>query len=382
MNPIVEINDLRKTYAGRSGVVDALKGVSLSLAPGEFFTLLGPSGCGKTTMLRCLAGLETPDGGSIRIDGDAVYSAESRKVVPVNKRDISMVFQSYAIWPHMTVAENVGFPLLVNKVRSAERKERVEQTLALVGLAGYGSRPATDLSGGQQQRVAVARAIIKGARVLLLDEPLSNLDAMLRIQMRHELRELQQRIGTTTVYVTHDQEEALSLSDRIALMREGNVIEVGPPSRLYMKPQHPFTAEFIGQADLWPCTFRRREAGLTFVDTFLGVLAAGHAPELLSDDARAYVRPEHIVLRRADAPPPEEGLANRFEGTVEHVSFVGRVVEYDVKVHGHVVRAHSMSLESMREGDRVQVWLPPEKCVVVDEHVSVADTEPSSTMVG
>src|SRR5438552_9240906 len=220
----VIVSDLVKTFADRRDRVRAVDGVSFQIEEGEFYTLLGPSGCGKTTTLRCIAGLERTDGGQIIVDGKIVSSHSPNVFVPPHKRDIVMVFQSYAIWPHMTVFENVAFPLRVSKQRvpRSEITRRVEAALALVQLEGYGGRMATQLSGGQQQRLALARALVREPKLLLLDEPLSNLDAKLREHMRAELRDIQRRLGVTTIYVTHDQIEALSMSNRIALMEQGH----------------------------------------------------------------------------------------------------------------------------------------------------------------
>ncbi len=265
---MLRVTGLTKVYAG-SGA-GGVRGVGFAVEAGEFFTILGPSGCGKTTTLRCIAGLEEPSAGDIEIGGRLAYSQARGIGVPTAKRDIGMVFQSYAIWPHMTVGENVAFPLEAQRVPAAEIRRRVDDALALVGLDGLAARPAPLLSGGQQQRVALARAIIKGASLLLLDEPLSNLDAHLREQMRRELRDLQRRIGITTIYVTHDQEEALSLSDRIAIMQDGAIAELDTPGRLYFAPRTAFTAQFIGHAEVWPCRAVARSEGAMVVESPLG----------------------------------------------------------------------------------------------------------------
>ena len=247
---MLTVSRLVKRYDTRRADAFAVRAVSFDVAPGEFFTLLGPSGCGKTTTLRSIAGLETPDSGEIAIDGVSVFSSANRTVVPVAKRDIAMVFQSYAIWPHMTVRENVAFPLEAMGVNGAEAKRRIESALSIVGLTAFADRPAPMLSGGQQQRVALARAIVKQAKVLLLDEPLSNLDAKLREQMRVELRDLQRRIGTTAIYVTHDQDEALSLSDRIAVMKDGAIVEQGEAEALFAAPKEPYTQALLAAAQV------------------------------------------------------------------------------------------------------------------------------------
>ena len=308
-------------YEGPAGALRAVDGVSFEVAAGEFFTLLGPSGCGKTTTLRSVAGFETPEAGRIAIGGAPVFDAAARLNVPVHRRDFAMVFQSYAIWPHMTVAENVAFPLAAAGIGAAAAREKVGQALDLVGLGALARRPATQLSGGQQQRVALARAIAKDAKLLLLDEPLSNLDAQLREQMRAELAALQARLGTTTLYVTHDQEEALSLSGRIALMKDGRIVECDTPQRLYYRPRRLFTARFIGRAELFPATVKERRGGEATVETAFGRLVCA-APEAAgSGAATVMLRPEHATLAPADADLP-----NVFEGRLRDAVFQGRVV--------------------------------------------------------
>ncbi len=234
-------------------IAGGIRDANFALAPGTFFTMLGPSGCGKTTTLRCIAGLETPDAGVISVDGRALFDGETKVNVPVEQRAVGMVFQSYAIWPHMTVAENVAFPLTVMKHRRYARAEieaAVAKALAVVDLDGFQDRPAPRLSGGQQQRVALARAIVHEPRLLLLDEPLSNLDAQLRDEMRSELKRLQSKIGITTVYVTHDQSEALALSDQIAVIDQGRIRQIGSPQDIYFRPANPFVARFVGATNL------------------------------------------------------------------------------------------------------------------------------------
>src|SRR5580692_4196595 len=246
---MLTVRGLTKIYANRyDAQAGGVRDVSFDLPTGTFFTLLGPSGCGKTTTLRCIAGLERPDAGAITVEGTTLFDATRAIAVPMNLRGIGMVFQSYAIWPHMTVFENIAFPLRVAKGVRHTREEihaLVDRALATVGLGGYGDRPATRLSGGQQQRVALARAIVHRPRLLLLDEPLSNLDASLREEMRAELRRLQQQIGVTTVYVTHDQGEALAMSDLIAVMERGRIVQFDEPRTLYFRPANEFVASFI-----------------------------------------------------------------------------------------------------------------------------------------
>src|SRR5690349_18072570 len=242
----IEVRDLVVRY----GDVAAVDGVSFAVARGEHVTLLGPSGCGKTTTLRALAGLETPSAGSIRIGGQTVYSAAERRNLPAERRGISMVFQSYAVWPHMSVFDNVAYGLRVRKLPRPEVAAQVERALELVQMREYADRSASLLSGGQQQRVALARAIAFQPAVLLFDEPLSNLDAKLRAEMRVELRELQRRLDITSVYVTHDQEEALAISDRVIVMNVGVIEQIGTPEEIYNRPKSRFVADFVGSANL------------------------------------------------------------------------------------------------------------------------------------
>src|SRR5437773_8359090 len=248
---MLQVTMLRKTFTTERGGVRAVEDVSFTVEEGQFYTLLGPSGCGKTTTLRCVAGLERTDEGRIVVDGRIVSSHSPNVFVPPHKRDIGMVFQSYAIWPHMTVFENVAFPLRVSKQRvsRSEISRRVEEALSLVELGGYGGRMATQLSGGQQQRLALARALVREPKLLLLDEPLSNLDAKLRERMRFELRELQRRLRITTLYVTHDQIEALSMSNVIAVMNAGVIVQEGAPREIYLQPKSKFVANFIGSTN-------------------------------------------------------------------------------------------------------------------------------------
>jgi iron(III) transport system ATP-binding protein len=250
---MIRVRNLEKTFAGLKGEVRALCGVSFEVRKGELFTLLGPSGCGKTTTLRCIAGLEQPAGGEISIDDRIVSSAENGIFIAPEKRRIGMVFQSYAIWPHMTVFQNVAYPL-AGQDRVADRVMAILERLSLGHVA---DRLAPNLSGGQQQRVALARALVAQPEVLLLDEPLSNLDAKLREQMRFELRSLQESFQITTVYVTHDQEEALALSDCVGLMHEGTLLEVGAPRNLYLHPEHRVTAAFLGAANFIAASVER-----------------------------------------------------------------------------------------------------------------------------
>jgi iron(III) transport system ATP-binding protein len=366
---MLEVSRLYVDYQLAEKPYRAVNDVSFTVAAGEFFTLLGPSGCGKTTTLRSIAGLEMPTGGTIRIDGQPVFSAQDGMVVPTQRRDIAMVFQSYAIWPHMTVCENVAFPLSAQGMNRSAARAKVAEVLRLVGLIDYIDRPATQLSGGQQQRVAVARAIVKNAKVILLDEPLSNLDAKLREQMRQELRGLQRQVGTTAIYVTHDQEEALSLSDRIAVMSAGKIVEIGSPVDLYLRPRHPFTARFIGQANLLACTVLGRTGAGVRVKTAAGDLVAGVHADLADTATHVLVRPECIQFVDGAAPS-----GNVFEGTIRTAVFSGKTVEYEVGItQGGTLTVQAPPTAIRAQGDRALMHVAPERCVLLSK-VSSAES--------
>ncbi len=276
----VELRNVVKDYAGHR----ALTGVNLSIAPGEFIALLGPSGCGKTTVLRALSGLEAISDGQIMIDGSDVAQ------LPVNKRDIGMVFQSYSLFPHMTVMQNVEFGLQMRKVDAASRRERAVDALEMVGLGHLDARYAHQLSGGQQQRVALARALVTRPRVLLLDEPLSALDAKVRVQLRDEIRRIQTDLGITTLFVTHDQEEALAVADRVAVMRDGNIEQIGTPEDLYTQPATSFVATFVGLSN--PVDGILVGDRVNVFGTSLPLLGTGPAEGAVT----AYIRPEDITF--------------------------------------------------------------------------------------
>ena len=306
------------------GSVTAVDGVSLEIGDGELFTLLGPSGCGKTTLLRLIAGFHTPDGGEIwfgdrRIDGLRPYA-----------RNIGMVFQNYALWPHMTVKANIAYGLKMRKLDGATIAERVAGGLRKVNLAGLELRYPGQLSGGQQQRVALARALVLNPDILLLDEPLSNLDAKIRVQVRAEIRKLQKDLGITTVYVTHDQEEALSLSDRVAVIRDGRVLQVAPPKELYERPVSRFVADFVGTNNFLSGTCREIAAGRVAAETAIGTVR-GSATSRVGPGDRCVlaVRPENIAL----GPGPE----NTFEGRVVLAAYLGSTLRYDVEMRAGVV---------------------------------------------
>lgn len=311
----IEISDVNLSY----GTNHILKNVSLSIRPGEFFAFLGPSGCGKTTLLRLIAGFNHADSGEVRLGGENI----SR--LPPWRRDVGMVFQSYALWPHMTVARNVAFGLEERRLPHAEVTEKVAAALALVGLETLADRYPSQLSGGQQQRVALARTIAIEPKVLLLDEPLSNLDAKMRVQVRRELRDLQQRLGLTTIFVTHDQEEANSVCDRIAVLNDGTVQQVGTPMELYQHPANLFVAGFLGTANILSGRLATSGAQSSF-EIKDGVALPLPAGVNALKDAKLVFRPQHAALRPAGTP----GLS----GKIVHREFLGATVRYGVMIAG------------------------------------------------
>jgi iron(III) transport system ATP-binding protein len=335
---VLRVENLRKQYVSFEGKPGGgVLGVGFQIAEGELFTLLGPSGCGKTTTLRSVAGLETPDTGIIRIAGREMFNSDTGINVALYDRDIGMVFQSYAIWPHMTVFENAAYPLRVSRThRHAEQdiEKKVMAVLDMVGLGGFAKRPATQLSGGQQQRLALARAFTREPRLLLLDEPLSNLDAQLREQMRVELKRLQQETGVTAVYVTHDQAEALAISDRIAVMNEGKIVQVGAPKEIYGRPASEFVANFIGRTNLLKGVLTRDTVAEAVgpVKTEMGELLCFFPNACTAGKPISLVvRPEHIALANGAGV---RGDANRLSGQVTRETYLGEIVEYLVTVGG------------------------------------------------
>ncbi len=363
---MLRVKDLRKAFVMAEGRVEAVKNVSFEIPDGRLLTLLGPSGCGKTTTLRCVAGLETPDHGEIYIGEQPVFLGSRGVVVPVYKRGIGMVFQSYAIWPHMTVFENVAFPFVHGgfKIPKPQVKEKVRQALELVGLAKLENRPAPLLSGGQQQRVALARALTYEPRLLLLDEPLSNLDAKLREEMRLELRELVDRLKITTLYVTHDQEEALVLSDHVAVMSDGQILQQGNPREIYLNPQDSFVASFIGNANFVEGKVERggEKPGTAVLDTPLGKLVGPLPSGITSADRVSVVfRPEDIIVHT-------DSLSRRpnvFAGTVERLIFVGSRVQCQIQVGSVLVHCEVGSHIDLQARREVSVEIPPDRIRVL-----------------
>ncbi|OAN37536.1 hypothetical protein A4X20_22510 [Mycolicibacterium iranicum] len=358
--------------------VHAVDQVSFTVKQGEFFTMLGPSGCGKTTTLRCIAGLEHPDSGRISVDGTALYSGEKGISVPANRRNLGMVFQSYAIWPHMNVYDNVAFPLRVGvrrRTSKKEVKERVERSLEVVGLGHLAGRFATKLSGGQQQRLALARALVIEPAVLLLDEPLSNLDAKLRESLRFELKRLQRDQGITTVYVTHDQSEALSMSNQIAVMCDGSISQIGNPFEVYLQPNNDFVADFVGLTNFIEGSVTEISAHSGTVATENGDLTVETLVDLrVGDRCIVSVRPEQIEVVTQDSA---HHASNSLEGTVANRLFTGESMDYQVTVGSATIRCRTAASQRLSTGKPVRLVLPPQHCVALRRNVSAA--EESST---
>jgi ABC-type Fe3+/spermidine/putrescine transport system ATPase subunit len=341
----------------RFQAVNAVDGVSFAIFSGEIFTLLGPSGCGKTTTLRLAAGLEEPDGGEILINGAPVAASERGLFLPPEKRRLGMVFQSYAIWPHLTVFENVAFPLRVRRQPNDSIRQRVAQVLESVGLAGLSERGATQLSGGQQQRVALARALVYEPALLLLDEPLSNLDAKLREQMRFELRALQRSLRLTILYVTHDQTEAMTLSDRIAVVHRGRLEQMGKPEEVYEKPANSFVADFLGRTIVLDGTLKKSAQG-HWVELADGTRIAVDSYQLDSlpdgSSVRLSARPEDIQIL-----PAAEAGRNQLAAVVEQVDYLGDRFEYHVRAAGAQLVLSAPKRERYGPGSKIRLSMEP-----------------------
>lgn len=350
----IHIRGLTKKY----GQLYALDSVDLEIASGEFLTLLGPSGSGKTTLLMAIAGFNRPDAGSIRFGGAEMV------LTPPHRRDVGMVFQNYALFPHMNVAENIAFPLKLRHISAQERAERVAVALETVQLSGFGERKIDQLSGGQRQRVALARAFVFRPRILLMDEPLSALDKKLRERMQIELKHLHDQLGVTTVYVTHDQREALTMSDRIAVINYGKLVQIGTPEEIYNRPANAFVADFIGESTLLPLT-RDGSGKLSFEDQIVATAAPGDA----AGDWSLVIRPERLFIVQGEVANPDQTL--RFSGVVRDFVFQGESAFAILSVGGHyelAVRFGSTSSSSrplLRPGDSVSLGLSREDAIVI-----------------
>ena len=356
----IEIKNLFKRFKN----VVAINHIQLEVQKGEMLTLLGPSGCGKTTTLRCIAGLEKPEEGEIVIDGKAMLS---QGFVPPSKRGIGMVFQNYAVWPHMKVFNNIVYGLKIERISRQKIKERAQQVVSLVGLKGLEDRYPAQLSGGQQQRVALARALVSNPKVLLLDEPLSNLDAKLREELRFEIKSLVRRMGITAVYVTHDQAEAMVISDRIAVMNSGNIVQIGTPQEIYKNPVNKFVADFIGTMN-----FISGKVVEVLPDTQTVYVSTGFSDRMVcmtpdstvvSPGAQIYasIRPEDVQV----FTEPLQDWDNVFKGTIAHKAYLGNFLFFFVKVNETMIRVQVAHHLPQEEGQELYIFLDPQKCMIL-----------------
>jgi iron(III) transport system ATP-binding protein len=357
----VSVRGLVKEFQSNS--TPAVDDVSFDVEDGELLVLLGPSGCGKTTTLRMIAGLEEPDGGDVWLGSRLVSSAERNAFVPTEKRNIGMVFQSYAIWPHMTVFDNVAYPLRVRRVSKAIINDKVARALDLLGLAGLERRSATQLSGGQQQRVALARAIVFEPRILLLDEPLSNLDAKLRVHMRSELKHLQQSTGITSIFVTHDQAESMALADRIIVMNRGRIEQVGTPADIYERPSSPFVSEFVGSINTLRgivtevtaeyVTVRHADHDIICQSSATDRIAVGEQVVL-------SIRPENLTLSTEPS-----GAVNVWPGLVAASAYYGDHREYEVEISDQRLKVNTTIGVHVPNGGRAYVSCSPAEVLIM-----------------
>lgn len=357
----IRIKDISKHYLFEGKIIKALDKVELTIPGKQIFTLLGPSGCGKTTLLRCIVGLETPDSGEIMIGDEIVWSNKNRINIPTEKRRLAMVFQTYAIWPHMNVFDNVAYPLQIQKLPKEEIRSRVVKKLRFVKLEGFEQRPATNLSGGQQQRVALARALIAEPKVILFDEPLSNLDAKLREETRKELRSFLSELKITAVYVTHDQIEALALSDVIAVMESGKIIEIGSPRKIYFDASHRFVADFIGRANLIKASIKSQTDNHTIVDSDIGTFYCQKRDFPVGSQVTLCIRPKFIDLHQ-ERPIT---VQNIFEGKIESLVFIGEAYEGEIKVRNEHLMIKIQPETMLQKGNMVYCSIKPEHCLLV-----------------
>lgn len=363
--PVVSIRELRKRFQrGDGSVVNAIDDVSLDVLPGEFIVLLGPSGCGKTTLLRSIAGLEQPDAGQIEIHGTTNFSSERGIDVPPERRQLSMIFQSYALWPHMTAFQNIAYPLEAKRKgrpKKAEIRERVDRVLGLVGIPELGGQYPNQMSGGQQQRVALARSLVNGDGLVLFDEPLSNVDAKVREQLRVELVTMQRELGFCAVFVTHDQVEAMELAHRIAVMRDGRVAQLATPREVYERPATRYVANFIGTTNEVLGAVERIGADEVVVETPTGRIAGvPGSPFTAGDSVAALWRPERCVVTTDEPASP-----NRWRATVRAAMFVGSHTEYLLQSGEHQFRTWSVDADLIDAGTDVWLSVPAEQVRVL-----------------
>lgn len=359
---MIKVKKLNKYYKADGRVIRALDNVDIDIPANRIFTLLGPSGCGKTTLLRSLVGLETPDSGEIEIDGEIVFSAEKNIYIPTEKRGLGMVFQTYAIWPHMTIFQNIAYPLENLKLKKDEIVLRVKDVLKLVQLEGFENRPATKISGGQQQRVALARALVAKPKVILFDEPLSNLDAKLREETRRELKTFLKELGITAVYVTHDRVEALALSDIISVMKSGRIVETGTPEKIYFNSENSFVADFIGKVNIFKGIVSGVEGEFLLVKTHFGVVRGVSAKKYeINEDVMFFVRPEFINLGRTAVSKD-----NCLKGILKNLLFIGESYEGEVSVGGGTFAVNVSPGLEFKENEEIFLSFNPKYTVVID----------------
>ena len=358
----ISIKGLNKNYYSEGKTIAALDQVDLTIPANRIFTLLGPSGCGKTTLLRCIVGLEMPDAGEIAVGDEVVFSAEKGIYVPPDRRGLGMVFQTYAIWPHMNVFDNVAYPLQTRNEPKEEIVRKVARTLHFVQLDGFEKRPATKLSGGQQQRVALARVLVAEPKVILFDEPLSNLDAKLREETRKELRAFLTELKITAVYVTHDRIEALSLSDTVAVMKSGRIIEMGTPREIYFDSDRRFVADFIGRANFIEGRVAAVGEPYTMIDSAIGAIACEKKINASPGAAvTVCIRPEFIRVLKGD---PKVGR-NIFRGRVESLVFVGDAYEGEIRVGETLLIFRIEPTTAVREGEEIALHFDPRHCSIL-----------------
>jgi iron(III) transport system ATP-binding protein len=359
--PEVKIENLIKRF----GEVIAVAGINISIPEGKIITLLGPSGCGKTTTLRCVAGFENADEGRIWIGDQLIFDSREKINLPPQKRDMGMVFQSYAVWPHMTVYENIAFPLKIRKMSRREINQRVERAMSMVGILELKQRLPSAVSGGQQQRVAFARAIVYDPAVLLLDEPLSNLDAKLRERMRFEILELQRKLGITTIYVTHDQEEAMVLSDEVMVMDQGLIIQRGEPEEIYFNPRNEFVADFIGKINFMAGTVRIQDKEISIVDIQEeGLQCSIHTTRTDFPPGRqvlASVRPENIQIHISKP----DMKVNTWPARLERKSFLGGLFDMIVRVEDKELRCRTPFIVEADCGAQVYIHIQPKDVLLI-----------------
>ena len=358
----IRIEGLSRTYYSEGKEIRALDDVDLTIPANRIFTLLGPSGCGKTTLLRCIVGLEMPDAGEIYIGNEPVWSKERNIFVPPENRGLGMVFQTYAIWPHMDVFNNVAYPLQTLKMPRDEIRRKVARVLEFVQLDGFEKRPATKLSGGQQQRVALARALVAEPKVILFDEPLSNLDAKLREETRKELRSFLSELEITAVYVTHDRIEALALSDLIAVMRSGRIVEIGDPKKIYFNSDHQFVADFIGRANLIEGRVEELEGDHALFSGTIGRIHALNSRRIaVGESAVLCIRPEFIRF----LTQPGEDAVNLFKGRMETLIFIGEAYEGEIRIGDTLLTTTIEPTANLAEGDEVSIAFDPDHCFLL-----------------